>query len=399
MAIFNSLGSNYDWTFVWRSLLASSKPSGSKQLQDHLVEKYGGTVTLTYKGREALELAVKHSGLPQGSAVGINGFTCYVVYLAVKNAGYEPVFIDIADGQTNFSISELQAAHKSKPNLKAIIVQNTLGYPIGMTAILNYCRSQNLMLIEDLAHSIGAVYDNNYEAGTVGQFTMLSFSQDKPIDAVAGGAVIDRRSNTTHIGVNLPEINPLQRFKNRTYPFWTSLIRGTYSIGFGRWLHFGLKKLNLLSTPMNDDLTGLHSISNAAAGLVAERFNNQSVMQAHRQQVGQIYENELPKTIQLAQTVGGQASYLRFPITVSNRSALVEFLRSHRIYIGDTWYDAPIGPKKYLAQTTYQTGQCPHAEKLAETIVNLPTHQYVTPEVAKDICAKIKLWVSLQQKS
>src|SRR5258708_336278 len=101
-SLFNSLGSNYSWRFMLKSAFGGGSAEDRRRLEQVLSEHYHGRATLTYKGREALELALKISGLPQGSAIGINGFTCYVVYRAVENAGYKPVFIDVAPSQMHF---------------------------------------------------------------------------------------------------------------------------------------------------------------------------------------------------------------------------------------------------------------------------------------------------------
>ncbi|HSX44871.1 MAG TPA: DegT/DnrJ/EryC1/StrS family aminotransferase [Candidatus Saccharimonadales bacterium] len=398
MAVFNSLGSNYNWSDVWRSLTVRAKASANDRLKELLSKKYGGSVELTYKGREALELALLKSGLPKGSQVGINGFTCYVVYSAIKNAGYLPVFIDIADNELNFGVAELQTVHQQNPNLKAVIIQNTLGYPVNLAALVSYCSQQNIMIIEDLAHSIGTIYENGQLAGAVGDLTMLSFSQDKTIDVVAGGAMIDRRHTNHPDELKLTKINRTQIIKNRWYPFWTALIRMTYPIGLGRILHYCLKSLNLLATPMSDDLSGLHLMPSSAAELLIQRLSNENSEIEHRRQIAAIYQQEIPSSLQLIKHHFGQPSFLRFPITVQDRANLVAFMKTSQIYIGDTWYDAPIGPKKYLEQTDYKSGLCPRSEQLSQTIVNLPTHRHVSPEVAKDICAKIKLWQTSQQK-
>ena len=398
MATFNSLGSNYSWHFVWRNLFARKTVDATQQQKELLGQKYAGQATLTYKGREALELALKNSGLPAGSAVGINGFTCYVVYLAVQNAGYEPIFVDVVPGQTNFGLAELKHAHGKHTNLKAIIVQNTLGYPADMPALETYCRQFGLMIIEDLAHSIGITYSDGREAGTVGDFTMLSFSQDKTLDVVAGGAVIDRRKSPSEPSVNLAVIGAKQRLKNRLYPFWTAIIRDTYPIGLGRILHFGLKKLHWMATPMSDDLEGLHVMSDTAASLLMDRWQTREAELAHRRQITIVYQQQLAAGLQFIHQVGSTPCYLRFPIWVEGRDSLISFLRGQQIFIGDTWYDAPIGPKNYMAKTNYQAGSCPNAEDLAGHIVNLPTHQHVTPEIATNICAKIKQWQALQVK-
>ena len=390
MAVFNSLGSNYTNGFVWKSWLSLGSGKDVATAQAKLKQQFGGEATLTYKGRQALELALRKSGLPAGSRVGINGFTCYVVYQAVQNAGYEPVFIDVEPGTLHFGLRQLQT-HK---DLKAIIVQNTLGLPADVPELEKHCQQQGIMIIEDLAHSLGAQYTDGREAGTVGDLTMLSFSQDKPLDVVAGGALIDRRVQPA-AQAKLPLVSLLQRYKNRKYPFWTMLIRAGYGVGVGRYLHFGLKKMHLLATPMSDNLKGLSGMAPSTAKLLNGLLNQQTTELAHRQLIAKIYQQTLPASMQYK--TAGTPSYLRFPIQVADRAGLVAELKKHQIFIGDTWYDAPIAPKRYLAQTSYQTGQCPEAEKLAATIVNLPTHKHVTTEIAQDICAKIMQWSQLKK--
>lgn len=183
MSIFNSLGSNYDFKFVLKSLFL--KNDGG--LKKFLERKYKGQVTLTYKGREAIELAL--SGLPKGSLIAINGFTCFAVYEAIKKAGHKALYLDIEKGELNFSPETLKRA----VNVKAVIIQNTLGYPCDIEKISQVCKENKIILIEDLAHSVGTRYENGKEAGMVGDFVALSFSQDKMIDVVSGGALIQRK--------------------------------------------------------------------------------------------------------------------------------------------------------------------------------------------------------------
>lgn len=385
MSVFNSLGSNYSIGFILKSLFTFGTDGSRATAKDTLKTQYGGDVTLTYKGRQALELAMHQSGLPAGSKVGINGFTCYVVYQAVERAGLVPVFVDVAPDSLHFGVKELQAAG----DVDAIIVQNTLGLPVPIKEIQKYCQDTKTMLIEDLAHSMGAKYEDGREAGTVGDLVMLSFSQDKPLDVVAGGALIDRRPENTP-SLELPLVSLWQQKKNRSYPFWTGLIRGTYGIKLGRYIHFGLKKLRLLATPMSDDLKDLRGMSRSAALLLNGLLKNQAEIIQHRVAIAKIYQKELPQAMQYAAI--GKPSFLRFPIAVDDREDLIEMLRSQSVHIGDTWYDAPVAPKRYVGRTTYANGQCPEAEKAVSRIVNLPTHKHITPEVAQQICAKIKQW-------
>lgn len=188
MSIFNSLGSNYDLNFVFKTLLLKNNQKYKTELEEYLSEKFKGEVILTYKGRDAIEIALKLLNLPEGSFVAINGFTCFAVYEAIKKAEHKALYLDIDKGDLNFSADTLKRA----ANVKAVIIQNTLGYPCDIEKIAQVCKENDIILIEDLAHCVGTRYESGVEAGTVGDFVALSFSQDKMIDAVSGGALIKK---------------------------------------------------------------------------------------------------------------------------------------------------------------------------------------------------------------
>lgn len=390
-ALFNSLGSNYSGRFIFKSVFGGGSAADRRRFEKVLSEHYHGQTTLTYKGREALELALTISSLPAGSAVGINSFTCYVVYRAVENAGYKPVFIDVAPNDMHFGLKELKSIAKHT-KLAAVIVQNTLGYPADMTALKPYCDKQNIQIIEDCAHSLGALYADGLEVGTFGNLAMFSFSQDKPLDVVAGGALINRHQTKQSHTPKVAAVGWWQREVNRDYPFWTALIRKTYPSGVGRIIHYILKRVHFLAGPMQDAGPGLHTMSPRTARLALARWEERDSELAHRRTIAKIYEQNIPQQLQLVKKSFGQPSYLRFPLATDKRASLIAYLKRQRIYIGDTWYDAPLAPKRYMPQTSYQTGVCPQAEQLVERIVNLPTHINISQDQAADIARKVIAW-------
>src|SRR2546428_552227 len=81
-------------------------------------------------------------------------------------------------------------AKKDLTNYLGNKIQNTLGYPCNIEEVKLICEQKKITLIEDLAHSIGTTYNNGVESGTMGDMTILSFSQDKIIDGISGGALI-----------------------------------------------------------------------------------------------------------------------------------------------------------------------------------------------------------------
>ena len=394
MNIFNSLGSNYDFKFVLKALLSFS--GNSKDLENLLGEKYGGKAILLYKGREAIELALKSLNLPAGTFVAINGFTCFAMYDAIKKSGLNVEYLDIEKGELNFSAETFKKALDKNPKIKVVIIQNTLGFPCDIKGISKICKEKGIILIEDLAHSIGAKYEGEKEAGTLGDMTILSFSQDKMIDGISGGALVDKgRKMLQEKLYNLPL---KQQIIDSLYPSLTFRIRLTYPFLIGKVLHEILKRLNLLSKPMTGAETGkLHKLPGWYSNLIMGQFDKLNSDLSHRRKIASIYAETLNPNILSKRIIKqiADASNLRFPIFVNNRGDLIKYLAQNGIYVSDIWYDAPISPKKYLSQSDY-THQCPNSELASSAILNLPTHKNITGKDAVKISNIINQWLSQQ---
>ena len=410
MSIFNSLGSNYDFDFVLKSLFSNTSMYHSR-LHQLLKDKYGGNVVLLYKGREAIELALRSLNLPKDSHIAINGFTCFAVYEAVKNAGLNLEYLDIDRGELNFSAETLREALEKNPKVKAVIIQNTLGYPCEIAGIEKICKDKNLVLIEDLAHSIGTKYENGEEAGTVGDFTVLSFSQDKMIDGISGGALISKAFNNSvvvkregakldhlegELDSHLKGIHTNQQLIDKFYPLFTYIIRGTYPFLIGKIFHEILKRLNLLSKPM-PNIDGYHILPSWYSNLISAQFQNLDENLNHRKTIASIYAKNINPKILSPKIVDKihLSSNLRFPIFITDRENLIKYLAKNQIYVSDIWYDAPVAPKKFLSQTDYQD-QCPNSELAASAILNLPTHINVSEKDAQKISSLINQWLTSQ---
>ncbi len=144
MKIFNSLGSNYDLNFAIRHLMSGNNKKYKDDLTNFLEKKYDGNATLVYKGREAIRLSLRSSGL-NGGQVGICGFTCYAVYDAIVKEGFNPVYLDIEKEDLNFSFQALVDAYKKNPEIEIIMIQNTLGFPCEMERIANFCHEKSII--------------------------------------------------------------------------------------------------------------------------------------------------------------------------------------------------------------------------------------------------------------
>ena len=82
---------------------------------------------------------------------------CVAVVQAVQKAGLCAVLLPIDKQTLNLDIKCL------KKNLSVLIIQNTLGMPQPhIHQVIKFCKQNKIILIEDLAHSVGAIYDNGW---------------------------------------------------------------------------------------------------------------------------------------------------------------------------------------------------------------------------------------------
>ncbi len=395
MTIFNSLGSNYTFSSAVRILITEGSASTRRELIEYLEQRYGGKAVLVYKGRDALLLGLKSIiGSEKNTAVAINGFTCVALYDAVVRAGATPILLDIAGDALDFSPESLRGALNTHKNIKAVVVQNTLGFPCRGREIADLCKERGVALVEDLAHSIGARYVSGEEAGTVGDFVILSFSQDKVVDSVSGGALIIRNKNLRSVEGPTQTPSWSRQLKERIYPIITWKIRASYAFGIGKFYHAVVRACNLLPRPLDENepcTMPPRQTSIALSGL-----NTLERVAEHRRLIAHVYAQTLDTRIFIPaaiSTVDASAN-LRFPILVENRDALIAYLRTCGIHVSDIWYDAPIAPKKYREKIPYVAGTCPHAEKVADTMVNLPTHINVSPTQAKNIAEEVNRFIA-----
>jgi len=139
---------------------------------------------LTSMGRTALVIALKTLGIGPGDHVIVPSFTCDTVPKSVEFCGATPVFADVDPFTFNVDPSKIEK--KITRNVKAVVVIHCYGQPADLKEILEITQKNNIFLIEDVAHSLGAEYYGK-KAGNFGHLSVFSFS--KNMGCSSGGAV------------------------------------------------------------------------------------------------------------------------------------------------------------------------------------------------------------------
>ncbi len=98
-----------------------------------------------------------------------------------------PVFVDVDIPTYNINTSQLEAALSRRT--RAVMVAHTLGNPFNLKAVSEFCKQNNLWLIEDCCDAVGAKY-NGQSVGKFGDLATVSFYPAHHITMGEGGAVL-----------------------------------------------------------------------------------------------------------------------------------------------------------------------------------------------------------------
>ncbi|MDR2426510.1 MAG: lipopolysaccharide biosynthesis protein RfbH [Endomicrobium sp.] len=104
--------------------------------------------------------------------------------------GAVPVFIDITIAQYNIDVKALNKALTKKT--KAVMIAHTLGNPFDLKSVSDFCKKNNLWLIEDNCDALGSQYkiDGKFKyTGTIGDIGTSSFYPPHHMTTGEGGAV------------------------------------------------------------------------------------------------------------------------------------------------------------------------------------------------------------------
>ncbi len=148
----------------------------------HCIVVNNGTVSLT--------LAAMACGIAAGDEVLVPDYTMIATPNSVKMFGAVPVFIDVEEETLCMDLEKAEQALTAKTKALILVTANGRYPKAGIGAFVNFCKKNNLILIEDSAQSLGSCYPDGQHMGTVGQVGSFSFSAPKIISTGQGGALI-----------------------------------------------------------------------------------------------------------------------------------------------------------------------------------------------------------------
>ncbi len=144
--------------------------------------------------RNALHVLLLSLTLKETDEVIIQSFICDSLPEAIRKAGGKVIPVEV--NPATFNLDAKVVEKKVTKNTRAVVFVHTYGNPSGIQEMAELCTRKNIILIEDIAHALGASVHGKL-AGTFGDYAVYSFT--KQMVNIGGGAIITNNEvNSIH---------------------------------------------------------------------------------------------------------------------------------------------------------------------------------------------------------
>lgn len=140
-------------------------------------------------GLDALELALRASGLQPGDEVITTPLSAFATTLAILRAGGKPLFVDV-DELGLLDLNLVEEVLRSRDDIRFLLPVHLYGCPLDLQQLRVIADEHRLEVVEDCAQAVGAS-DRGTVVGSVGRAGATSFYPTKNLGCIGdGGAVL-----------------------------------------------------------------------------------------------------------------------------------------------------------------------------------------------------------------
>lgn len=314
-------------------------------------------------GTDALLLALKAWEVKPGDAVFVPTFTFFASAEVIAMQGATPVFVDVDKDTYNIDVADLerkieQTVKAGKLTPRVVIAVDLFGLPADFDAIRKVADRYHLYVLEDGAQGFGGRIGQR-KACTFGDIATTSFFPAKPVGCYGdGGAVFTDNDE------------------------WAALIDSYHIHGKGS------DRYDNIRIGMN---SRMDSIQAAILLVKLKAFKDYELVDVNK--VATRY-TELLKDVVKTPVVpeGFYSSWAQYTIQVENKDVRAELQAALEALDIPTaiYYPIPMHRQTAFSYIDPDDNHCPVADQLADTVVALPIHPYLSNEDQDMICNAIR---------
>ena len=318
-------------------------------------------------GTDALLLALKAWDVKEGDAVFVPSFTFFASAEVIAMQGATPVFVDVDRDTFNICVADLERkieqtlkAGKLKP--RVIIAVDLFGLPADFKAIRKIAEKYNLYVLEDGAQGFGGRIGEQ-KACTFGDISTTSFFPAKPVGCYGdGGAVFTDNDE------------------------WAALIESYHIHGKGS------DRYDNVRIGMN---SRMDSIQAAVLLVKLKAFAEHELVDINK--VSARYTEKLKDIVKTPIVPEGfYSSWAQYTLQVENkevRNGLQAALKALDIPTA-IYYPIPMHRQTAFNYLNINDNLCPISDQLADTVISLPIHPYLTEKDQDMICEAVRNYLT-----
>jgi dTDP-4-amino-4,6-dideoxygalactose transaminase len=309
-------------------------------------------------GTDALVIALMGESVQPTDAVFIPGFTYNATANAVLLAGATPVFVDVDPHTCNMDPRHLEAQieavirdGKLKPRM--IVAVDLYGLPADYVALNRIAKKHGMLVLADAAQSLGGG-QHGARIGALTDMTATSFYPSKTLGCYGDGGAMFTDDDAR-------------------YERWSSI----------RWHGTDAQKKESIRVGVNGRLDSVQ-----CAVLLSKLTIFGEEMKA-RERIAQRYRKALGNAVEMqAVPAGSQSAWGLFTIMVDDRDAVQKKLTEAGVP-SSIYYFKALHQHRAFAKYAPKGG-LPACERLAERVLSLPMHPYLTDDQIDRVVAAVK---------
>ncbi len=314
-------------------------------------------------GTDALLLALKAFRVNPGDAVFVPSFTFFASAEVIAMQGATPVFVDVDPVTFNMDVADLerkidQTIRKGKLTPKVIIAVDLFGLPADFKAIRHLAEKYGLFVLEDGAQGFGGRIGQQ-KACTFGHISTTSFFPAKPVGCYGdGGAVFT------------------------DYDDFADMIESLHIHGKGS------DRYDNVRIGMN---SRLDSIQAAVLLVKLKAFKEYELTDVNK--VADRYTQLLHDVVQTPMVPEGfYSSWAQYTIQLPDKETRAKVQADLKASDIPTaiYYPIPMHRQTAFDYLNVEENLCPVSDALADKVLSLPIHPYLTTADQDLICETLK---------
>lgn len=308
------------------------------------------------------------------TTVVVPAYTCFSVPSAVLKAGLKVALCDVNPETLDYEIDQLDSRVTS--DTLAVVAPHLLGRPADISGIQAVAEAKGAIVIEDAAQALGG-RDGTRLLGSQTHVGFFSLGRGKNVSAGSAGIIV---TNNDAVGSAVQQIYrelPQESSSSATATFVSVLATTLMTHPSVYWFPAGLPFLGLGETVFYPDfpVQRLHPMKVALLTSWKSRLERSNTIRAD---VAQRWIRGLALPI-VATGTGQKIPWLRLPVLTStpeDKRSVCRSAQEQGLGISPL-YPAPISDIPEL-RSQFVRQDFPGARTLAECLVTLPTHGYVS---------------------